>query len=175
MPTSSDPVELILNRTWRSCLAITGADGLPSTKNAGNVLRPYTALKLSLRIPPTVDSTLALATVRQTLEANAPYNARVEFEADSAATGWNAPAFAPWLSLALDAASIHYFGKPAAYMGEGGTIPFMSMLGVKFPNAQMLVTGVLGPKSNAHGPNEFLHIEYAKKVTAATAMVIAAA
>jgi acetylornithine deacetylase/succinyl-diaminopimelate desuccinylase-like protein len=175
MPTSSDPVELILNRTWRSCLAITGADGLPSTKNAGNVLRPYTALKLSLRIPPTVDSTLALATVRQTLEANAPYNARVEFEADSAATGWNAPAFAPWLSLALDAASIHYFGKPAAYMGEGGTIPFMGMLGVKFPNAQMLVTGVLGPKSNAHGPNEFLHIEYAKKVTAATAMVIAAA
>jgi acetylornithine deacetylase/succinyl-diaminopimelate desuccinylase-like protein len=175
MPTSSDPVELILNRTWRSCLAITGADGLPSTKNAGNVLRPYTALKLSLRIPPTVDSSLALATVRQALEANAPYNARVEFEVDSAATGWNAPAFAPWLSLALDAASIHYFGKPAAYMGEGGTIPFMGMLGAKFPNAQMLVTGVLGPKSNAHGPNEFLHIEYAKKVTAATAMVIAAA
>jgi acetylornithine deacetylase/succinyl-diaminopimelate desuccinylase-like protein len=175
MPTSSDPVELILNRTWRSCLAITGADGLPSTKNAGNVLRPYTALKLSLRIPPTVDSEIALRIVRQTLEANAPYNARVEFEADSAATGWNAPAFAPWLSLALDAASIHYFGKPAAYMGEGGTIPFMGMLGVKFPNAQMLVTGVLGPKSNAHGPNEFLHIEYAKKMTAATAMVIAAA
>jgi acetylornithine deacetylase/succinyl-diaminopimelate desuccinylase-like protein len=175
MPTSSDPVELILNRTWRACLAITGADGLPSTQNAGNVLRPHTALKLSLRIPPTVDAELALRVVRQTLEANAPYQARVEFEADSAATGWSAPPFAPWLTLALDAASMHYFGKPAAFMGEGGTIPFMGMLGAKFPAAQMLVTGVLGPKSNAHGPNEFLHIEYAKKVTAATAMVIAAA
>ncbi len=175
MPTSSDPVELILNRTWRACLAITGADGLPSTSNAGNVLRPYTALKLSLRLPPTVDGATALQEVRKTVEANAPYNASVSFEADAAATGWNAPPFAPWLTLALDAASVRYFGKPAAFMGEGGTIPFMGMLGEKFPNAQMLVTGVLGPKSNAHGPNEFLHIDYAKKVTAATAMVIASA
>ncbi len=174
MPTSSDPVELILNRTWRASLSVTGADGLPPTNAAGNVLRPYTALKLSLRIPPTVDAELALRTVKKTLETNTPYNAKVEFEADSAATGWNAPPFSPWLTVVLDAASMHYFGKPAAYLGEGGTIPFMGMLGVKFPAAQMLVTGVLGPKSNAHGPNEFLHIDYAKKVTAATAMVIAA-
>jgi acetylornithine deacetylase/succinyl-diaminopimelate desuccinylase-like protein len=174
LPTTRDPVELILNRTWRSALSITGADGLPSTKNAGNVLRPYTALKLSLRIPPTVDGAAAAAEVKALVENNTPYNAVVDFAADSAATGWNAPAFAPWLTVALDAASMHYFGKPAAYMGEGGTIPFMGMLGEKFPHAQMLVTGVLGPKSNAHGPNEFLHIEYAKKVTAATALVISA-
>ena len=174
LPTTKDPVELILNRTWRSALSITGADGLPSTKSAGNVLRPYTALKLSLRIPPTVDGAEAAAEVKRLVEKNTPYNAVVDFSADSAATGWNAPAFAPWLTVALDAASMHYFGKPAAYMGEGGTIPFMGMLGAKFPDAQMLVTGVLGPKSNAHGPNEFLHIEYAKKVTAATALVISA-
>ena len=174
LPTTKDPVELILNRTWRSALSITGADGLPSTKSAGNVLRPYTALKLSLRIPPTVDGAEAAAEVKRLVEKNTPYNAVVDFAADSAATGWNAPAFAPWLTVALDAASMHYFGKPAAYMGEGGTIPFMGMLGAKFPDAQMLVTGVLGPKSNAHGPNEFLHIEYAKKVTAATALVISA-
>ncbi len=175
LPTSTDPVELILNRTWRASLAVTGADGLPPTHAAGNVLRPYTALKLSLRIPPTVDGATAAAEVKRLVTENTPYQAHVTFEADSAATGWNAPAFAPWLTVALDAASMHYFGKPAAYMGEGGTIPFMGMLGAKFPNAQMLVTGVLGPKSNAHGPNEFLHIDYAKKVTAATAMVIAAA
>ena len=174
LPTTKDPVELILNRTWRASLSVTGADGLPSTKNAGNVLRPYTALKLSLRIPPTVDGAAAAAEVKALVEKNTPYNAVVDFAADSAATGWNAPAFAPWLTVALDAASMHYFGKPAAYMGEGGTIPFMGMLGAKFPTAQMLVTGVLGPKSNAHGPNEFLHIEYAKKVTAATALVISA-
>ena len=174
LPTTKDPVELILNRTWRAALSITGADGLPSTKDAGNVLRPYTALKLSLRIPPTVDGAEAAAEVKRLVENNTPYNAQVSFTGGGS-SGWNAPAFAPWLSVALDAASMHYFGKPAAYMGEGGTIPFMGMLGVKFPHAQMLVTGVLGPKSNAHGPNEFLHIAYAKKVTAATALVISAA
>jgi len=174
LPTSKDPVELILNRTWRASLSIVGADGLPSAKDAGNVLRPYTALKLSLRIPPTVDGAEAAAEVKRLVEQNTPYNAQVTF-VGGGATGWNAPAFAPWLTVALDAASMHYFGKPAAYMGEGGTIPFMGMLGEKFPDAQMLVTGVLGPKSNAHGPNEFLHIDFAKKVTAATALVIAAA
>ena len=174
LPTSKDPVELILNRTWRASLSIVGADGLPPTHAAGNVLRPYTALKLSLRIPPTVDGAAAAAEVKSLVEKNTPYNAQVTFAADSAATGWNAPAFAPWLTVALDCASMAYFGKPAAYMGEGGTIPFMAMLGDKFPHAQMLVTGVLGPKSNAHGPNEFLHIAYAKKVTAATALVISA-
>ena len=59
-------------------------------------------------------------------------------------------------------------------MGEGGTIPFMAMLGEQFPNAQFLITGVLGPKSNAHGPNEFLHIEYAKRLTVCVAEVLAA-
>ena len=59
-------------------------------------------------------------------------------------------------------------------MGEGGTIPFMAMLGRRFPDAQFLITGVLGPRSNAHGPNEFLHIEYAKRLTACVAEIIAA-
>jgi acetylornithine deacetylase/succinyl-diaminopimelate desuccinylase-like protein len=173
-PVTKDPVEIVLNRTWRAALAVTGADGLPPTNSAGNVQRPFTTLKLSLRLPPLVDAPKAGAFFKQALEADPPYNARVTFDCDSAATGWNAPSFAPWLSAALDTASQACFGKPAAYMGEGGTIPFMGMLGVKFPAAQMLVTGVLGPKSNAHGPNEFLHVPYAKKVTVATAMVIAA-
>jgi acetylornithine deacetylase/succinyl-diaminopimelate desuccinylase-like protein len=173
-PVTKDPVEVVLNRTWRAALAVTGADGLPPTGSAGNVQRPFTTLKLSLRLPPLVDGPAAGKTFRELLEADPPYNARVKFDCDSAATGWNAPAIAPWLSAALDAASQANFGKPAAYMGEGGTIPFMGMLGVKFPQAQMLVTGVLGPKSNAHGPNEFLHVPFAKKVTVATAMVVAA-
>ena len=173
-PVTKDPVGLVLNRTWRAALAVTGADGLPPTDSAGNVQRPYTSLKLSLRLPPLVDGPTAARTLKEVLEADPPYNARVVFDFDSAATGWNAPAVAPWLSAALDAASQANFGKPAAYLGEGGTIPFMGMLGVKFPAAQMLVTGVLGPKSNAHGPNEFLHVPFAKKITVATAMVIAA-
>lgn len=172
-PVTKDPVELVLNRTWRAALAVVGADGLPPLESAGNVQRPYTALKLSLRIPPLVDGVAAAAELKRTLETDVPYCAVATFAADSAATGWNAPAAAPWLAAALDRASQAFWGKPAAYMGEGGTIPFMGMLGIKFPAAQMLVTGVLGPKSNAHGPNEFIDIGYAKKVTAATAMVIA--
>ena len=173
-PVTKDPVEVILNRTWRAALAVTGADGLPTLQSAGNVQRPFTALKLSLRLPPLIDGARAAAEMKKILETDPPYSAGVTFEYTSAATGWNAPATAPWLSSVLDSASHAFFGKPAAYMGEGGTIPFMSMLGDKFPNAQLLVTGVLGPKSNAHGPNEFIDVPYAKKVTAATAAVIAA-
>ena len=171
-PLTSDPVELVLNRTWRPALAVTGADGLPPPESAGNVQRPYTTLKLSLRLPPLVDGPSAARTLKELLERDPPYQASIRFEG-SGSTGWNAPSTATWLAEALDGASNQLFGKPAAYMGEGGTIPFMSMLNAKFPRAQLLVTGVLGPKSNAHGPNEFIDIRYAKKVTAATAMVIA--
>jgi acetylornithine deacetylase/succinyl-diaminopimelate desuccinylase-like protein len=173
-PTSKDPVELILNRTWRAALAVTGADGLPAIESAGNVQRARTALKLSMRLPPTLDGESAARAMKAMLEREPPYSAVVRFDYDSAATGWNAPSTAPWLCDALDQASQALFGKPAAYRGEGGTIPFLGMLGAKFPEAQILVTGVLGPRSNAHGPNEFLDLAYAKKVTAATAMVIAA-
>ena len=172
-PVTKDPVELILNRTWRAALAVTGADGLPTIESAGNVQRPYTSLKLSLRLPPLVDALKAAAVLKATLENDAPYHAHVTCHFEQSATGWNAPPSAPWLTALLDTASQTYYGKPAAYLGEGGTIPFMGMLGEKFPHAQMLVTGVLGPKSNAHGPNEFLHVPYAKKLTAAVALVLA--
>jgi acetylornithine deacetylase/succinyl-diaminopimelate desuccinylase-like protein len=153
---------------------VIGAGGLPPVESAGNVQRPSTALKLSLRLPPLVDGGIAARTLKEMLESDPPNSARVVFEADTAATGWNAPETAPWLGAALDHASQIFYGNPVAYLGEGGTIPFMGILGVMFPKAQMLVTGVLGPKSNAHGPNEFLHVPYAKRLTAATAMVIAA-
>ena len=173
-PVTRDPKELILNRTWRAALAVTGADGLPPLASAGNVQRPFTALKLSLRLPPLVDGEQAAKALQQLLQDDPPYSASVSFDYGSASSGWNAPPIAPWLSKSLDAASTELFGRPAAYLGEGGTIPFMSMLEQKFPGAQILVTGVLGPKSNAHGPNEFIDIGYAKKVCSATASVIAA-
>jgi acetylornithine deacetylase/succinyl-diaminopimelate desuccinylase-like protein len=173
-PMISDLADLVLNRTWRPMLAVTGADGLPPIGSAGNVQRPYTSLKLSLRLPPLIDGAEATQRLKSILEADPPYNARVSFEADQGATGWNAPSIAPWLSDALNRASGDLFGKPYASMGEGGTIPFMSMLNAKFPKAQILVTGVLGPKSNAHGPNEFIDVPYAVKVCSATARVISA-
>ena len=173
-PMAEGLEELVLNRTWRPALSVTGAEGLPLPANAGNVLRPRTSLALSLRIPPTVDGDKAAAKLKELLEADPPYGARVSFEAGQAATGWHAPITAPWLEKAIDEASKKHFGEPAMWMGEGGTIPFMAMLGEKFPQAQFLITGVLGPHSNAHGPNEFLDIEYAKKLTAAVAAVLAA-
>jgi acetylornithine deacetylase/succinyl-diaminopimelate desuccinylase-like protein len=179
LPTTTDPVEALLNRTWRPTLSVTGVDGFPEMKSAGNVLRPYTAFKLSLRLPPLVDGHQASLHLKTLLEDNAPYNAKVTFHPDGragalGANGWNAPSLAPWLEAALNTASLAQFGAPVGYIGQGGTIPLMSMLQQGFPAAQMMVCGVLGPKSNAHGPNEFLHVPYAKRLTAAVAQVIAA-
>ncbi|RRD57736.1 M20/M25/M40 family metallo-hydrolase [Comamonadaceae bacterium OH2545_COT-014] len=174
LPTTTDPVEALLSRTWRPTLSVTGAEGLPALQDAGNVLRPYTAFKLSLRLPPLVDATRAVQELKTLLEDNAPYQARVTFHAEGGATGWNAPAIAPWFGQALHAASRAHFGAPCGYIGQGGTIPLMNMLSAGFPRAQMMVCGVLGPKSNAHGPNEFLHVPYARKLTAAVAQVLAA-
>jgi acetylornithine deacetylase/succinyl-diaminopimelate desuccinylase-like protein len=170
---SNDPVELLVNSTWRSTLAVTGADGLPAVASAGNVLLPEISLKLSLRLPPTADPKAAAAAVRRVLEADPPYGVQVSFESEGAAGGWNAPTFAPWLERSIDEASREVFGKGAVHVGSGGTIPFMGMLGERFPKTQFLVTGVLGPQSNAHGPNEFLHIDYAKKLTTCVARVLA--
>ena len=173
-PVTQDSAELILNRSWRPALAVTGAEGLPALANAGNVLRPVTRLKLSLRVPPRLDASTALAHVKAALERDPPYGASVSFQDGSSSNGWDAPPLAPWLATALEAASNRHFGRPAMYLGEGGSIPFMAMLGQQFPNAQFCITGVLGPGSNAHGPNEFLHIPTAQKLTLCVADVLAA-
>lgn len=173
LPTTTDPVEALINRTWRPTLSVTGAEGFPSLQNAGNVLRPYTAFKLSLRLPPMVDAAQAVQELKALLEDNAPYQARVTFEPEGAATGWNAPATSPWFEQALHVSSQAHFGAPCGFIGQGGTIPLMNLLSQGFPKAQMMVCGVLGPKSNAHGPNEFLHVPYAQRLTAAVAEVIA--
>ncbi|WP_233841317.1 M20 family metallopeptidase [Dyella sp. 2HG41-7] len=172
-PVTEDLTELVLNRTWRPQLAVTGADGMPPLESAGNVLRPKTSVKLSLRVPPTLDGAKAGDFVKQLLEKDPPYGAKVSFKLEKDGSGWNAPQLSPWLEHAVAEASLHYFGAPAAYMGEGGSIPFMGMLGAKFPQAQFLITGVLGPHSNAHGPNEFIHIPTGKKVSMVVAEVVA--
>jgi acetylornithine deacetylase/succinyl-diaminopimelate desuccinylase-like protein len=173
-PGDRPDAELLLDRTWRPCLAVTGAEGLPEPAKAGNVLRPFTAVKVSVRIPPRVDPSRATNILKETFEKDPPYGARVTFTAGPGASGWDAPPLAPWLETATDAASRAFFGKPVMYMGEGGTIPFMAMLGERFPEAQFLITGLLGPGSNAHGPNEFLHIPAGKRLTCCVASVLAA-
>jgi acetylornithine deacetylase/succinyl-diaminopimelate desuccinylase-like protein len=172
-PVTGDLTQLVLNRTWRPALSITGAAGLPSLEDAGNVSRPLTAVKVSLRIPPGVDAKGAAERLKKLFEEAPPYGAHVRFEYTQTAAGWSATELSPWLEQSIDGASRAFFGAKAAYMGEGGSIPFMDMLGKKFPQAQFLITGLLGPNSNAHGPNEFLHIPSGKKLTCCVAQVLA--
>ena len=172
-PMGEDLAERVLNRTWRPALSVTGAEGFPALADAGNVLRPYSSFKLSLRVPPTADADVMAQRLKQILERDPPYGAQVECHLEPAGSGWNAPAMEDWLEQSVDRASRAFFDKPAVYMGEGGSIPFMGMLGEKFPAAQFLITGVLGPGSNAHGPNEFLHIPMGKRLTGCVAQVVA--
>lgn len=173
-PAVDDPTEQLLARTWRPTLSIIGVDGMPPVERAGNVLRPFTSLQLSVRLPPTCDAQTALDAIERCLTTEAPYGARVQFLDTHCANGWNAPTFAPWLQRALDDASVTAFGRPTMTFGEGGSIPFMGMLGERFPEAQFVIAGVLGPGSNAHGPNEFLHIPTAVRLTECLAHLLQA-
>jgi len=172
-PMRDGNAELLLEKTWRPQLAVTGIDGYPLPANGGNVLLPFSTAKLSLRLPPTLDAEKARMAMKKALEADPPYSAQVVFDMPRGDGGWNAPALAPWLEASLNKASLGAFGKPVAFHGEGGSIPFMAMLGEKFPKTQFVVAGVLGPHSNAHGPNGFLHIPFAKKLSACIAAILA--
>lgn len=171
-PVTDDPCDLLLNRTWRPQLEITGAAGLPAIEKAGNVMRPVLTLKLSLRLPPTLNARAAAGCLQELLRRDPPYGATVTVAIEDHASGWSAPPFEPWLEHAAQQASLQFFGKPPGFLGEGGTIPFMAMLGEKFPQAQFLITGVLGPHSNAHGPNEFLDLNAGRCITACVARVL---
>jgi acetylornithine deacetylase/succinyl-diaminopimelate desuccinylase-like protein len=171
-PVDGTPMELILNRTWRSTLSVVGFDGAPAPGAAGNVLRPRTRAQLSFRLPPTVDHEVALAAIERTLTDDPPYGARVTFDDPEGGPGWAAPELESWLAVALDRAGQAHFGAPAQFMGEGGSIPFMAMLGERFPAAQFVITGVLGPGSNAHGPNEFLDLSMGRRLTACVAEIL---
>ena len=171
-PVGKDPLDLLLNRTWRPALSYTGQAGMPDLVQGGNVLRPKTSLKLSLRVPPSLDAGDLDERMKELLEKDPPYGAKVTFEPEKGGGGWVAPSIAPWLQESVESASQAYFGKPAMTFGEGGSIPFMGMLGARFPEAQFLITGVLGPGSNAHGPNEFLHLPMARRIAAAVSHVL---
>jgi acetylornithine deacetylase/succinyl-diaminopimelate desuccinylase-like protein len=173
-PEAADPYDALIANAWHPSLATTGIAGAPAPQDAGNTLRPSTSVKLVFRLPPTLDANAAARTIKSVLESNPPYGAPVRFEVETPQTGWCAPQSAAWLQPAIQAASMAHFGKPSLAMGMGGTIPFLRMLGEDFPATQFMVTGVLGPQSNAHGPNEFLHVPTATRLTACVADIIAA-
>ena len=163
---------LVAANTWGPSLGVVGLGGAPGTSDAGNTLRPFTSAKLVFRLPPSLDAEAAAQRVKGILERDPPLGAAVKFELDPAHTGWHAPPTADWLRKSSDAASRAFFGRPALTMGTGGTIPFMKMLGDRYPDVQFVVTGLLGPGSNAHGPNEFLDIATGKRVTSCMAKIL---
>ncbi|MFI6029038.1 M20/M25/M40 family metallo-hydrolase [Amycolatopsis magusensis] len=169
---TDDPVELVLNNTWRTTLSVTGASGLPSLEDAGNVLRPFTGLKLSFRLPPTIDAEVALEAITRALTTDVPYGAKVEIGRPAGASGWNAPKLAPWLATTLDKVSVEVFGEPWRALGLGGTIPFLGLFAETYPDAQFVVTGPRGPGNNAHVPDEWLHLEQTERVTEAVARIL---
>ncbi|PXY34690.1 peptidase M20 [Prauserella sp. PE36] len=171
-PVSDDELELLLNNSWRPTLSVIGASGFPQPDEAGNVLRDHTTLALSFRLPPTADSSAALNAIEKALTTDVPYGATVELTGIEHADGWNAPELAPWLAGALELVSDGVFGNPWRSVGLGGSIPFMGLLGEKYPEAQFLVTGALGPDSNAHVPDEWLHLDHAQRVTEAVAHIL---
>jgi len=172
-PVTDSPYELVLNNTWRPTMTVTGIDGLPAVADAGNTLLPRLAARLSIRLAPTADPQRAAAALVKVLEADPPYGARVGFDSLMTGGGWDAPPMDAWLSDSVQRASGEVFGQEAMFLGTGGGIPFIGMLAERFPSTQFLVTGVLGPNSNAHGPNEFLHLDYAKRLTACVSRVLA--
>ncbi len=171
-PVSSDPEELIINSTWKPAISYTGADGIPPIRSAGNALRHSTRLLLSIRTPPLIDTELPAQLLKNRIEADPPYGAGVTFDIIKHSRGWDMPAPGHRLEKAFENAAADCFGNPVCFTGEGGSIPFMNLLSQKFPDARFLITGVLGPQSNAHGPNEFLHLPYAKKLTLAVSAII---
>ncbi|ALG07746.1 acetylornithine deacetylase/succinyl-diaminopimelate desuccinylase-like protein [Kibdelosporangium phytohabitans] len=138
---------------------------MPEPLDAGNVLRPFTTLSLSFRLPPTAGATAALEQLKQALTTDVPYGAQVELTRSDLADGWDAPELAPWLRTTLDDVSTTVFDAPWGTVGLGGSIPFMGLLATTYPAAQFLVTGAVGSDSNIHVPDEWLHLSQAARVT----------
>ena len=172
-PLHGDALSNLIGQTWMPQLSVTGAEGLPPLEAAGNVIRPETALRLSLRIPPCVDAGAALARLEELLLADPPHGARVTVGGQLASAGWNAPQEAAWFAEAVDAASREVFGQPAGWNCSGGTISIMGLLQQALPGAQFCVTGAAGPRTNSHGPDEMLPLAYAEGLTRALARIIA--
>lgn len=172
-PVEDDGFKQYINRIWNPTLTAVGTDGIPHISNAGNVLRPYTTLALSLRLPPSLSKEEAVKTVREFFsKVQVPHNGKLTLTEGSSGQGFNCPAYDPKLKAVIDEAGELFFGTKVLYYGEGGSIPFINELAYMFPKSQFIVTGVLGPKSNAHGPNEFLHLPYMKKLILSLSKVL---
>lgn len=171
-PISTQPDELLLQNTWKPALTITGISGIPVPENAGNIIHGDVALTLSMRVPPLIDLKQAVNDLNQLLTTDIPFGCEVSLTSISAEPGWASFHTDSKIQELLSKASECHFGKPLATTGQGGSIPIVNEFEKHLPNTALVVTGALGTDSNAHAPNEFLNMNYAKKLTAVIAQVI---
>jgi len=166
--------QMYLNNTWRANMAITGAAGLPAIQTAGNVCRPSTSMRLSIRLPPKVNPDDAYTAVTKLLTTDVPYNAKVTCTSQGKGQGWCMGELSPWLEEGIMKAGAQFWdGKKAGSYGMGGSIPFLAELGKMYPDCQIIAFGLIGPQTNAHAPNECINLPFAKKLTCALSHVMA--
>jgi len=168
-PLTEDYKEIILNNTWRPTVVVTGMTGFPAAEGAGNVLRAKTKAKISIRLPPTFDHKESEKIIADILTKDPPYNSKITVKIINSGNGWAAKDLHPALKKSFSASSQFLFGRDYFNCGEGGSIPFISELAELFPKCEILVTGVLGPGSNAHCLNECLNLDYTTKMIVALA------
>ena len=167
---AADPVDRLVAGTWSAALEVTGGDGLPLPRQGGNVLRPSTTLKFSLRLPPDVDARRAADALVSAIRTDE--GAHLTIDMEQPAQGWLAPPLDEHIAATVTEVSRSRFGREHGGFGLGGSIPFLADLQSGFPRTQFVATGVLGPHSNAHGPNESLHIPTGKAVTHLVAALV---
>ena len=155
-------------------MAITGASGLPDVAKAGNVLRPSTSARLSLRLPPNADPAKTQAAFVKLLSEDIPYNCKVDIKSGHSGQGWCMKDPEQWMKDAFQDVGTDFFdgNKPGSY-GIGGSIPFLAELGKMYPETAIYALGVLGPRANAHAPNECINLDYTKRLTGALSHLIA--
>lgn len=158
--------DMYLNNTWRANMSITGIDGLPPIKTAGNVLRASTTARLSIRLPPSCKPDVALEGLKKTLSTDVPYNCHLDIQSGMTGSGWCMKALDERMSGIVSKAGSDFFdGADTGTYGMGGSIPFLSELDKMYPEAYIFAIGLIGPKANAHGPNECMNLAFAKKLT----------
>lgn len=173
-PLSTDVTELLVNKTWRPAVSVIGVSGFPAAETAGNAMVPEITVRISVRTPPATDINKCINEMREKITVDSPHGVELEFVLGEHVDSWVSPELSAPVAQAISDASTAYFGNDAVYLGEGGGIGFVPLMSKMFPKAQFVLTGLVGPDSNAHAANESMHIPTAKKITCCIAHILQA-
>ena len=163
-PLKTDIKEAMINNRWKPTCSILGIDNCPKIEDNGFGVKKSITVKMSMRLPPGIDSHAALEALKKVVKENIYFDAKVKFLSAEVADGWKLTNFSEKTKNVLNKASKEYFGNELVFKGMGGSIPFITYFQTKYPNADVICTGILGADCFEHGPNENLHLEACKKM-----------